>query len=152
MLSTAAARGATVASVHPLKTFADASAAVLTFNGSRCAAEGDAAALSVLQPAFERIGAQVFAINALAKTLYHAASVMMCNYLTALLETGARSFEAAGLPRDEAMRMVEPLVRETLAFHAPTVRPCASPHHVASRRLRNYALPSPAAPSGSYTS
>jgi predicted short-subunit dehydrogenase-like oxidoreductase (DUF2520 family) len=114
VLSTAAARGATVASVHPLKTFADASAAVLTFNGSRCAAEGDAAALSVLQPAFERIGAQVFAINAPAKTLYHAASVMMCNYLTALLETGARSFEAAGLPRDEAMRMVEPLVRETL--------------------------------------
>lgn len=114
VLSTAAARGATVASVHPLKTFADAGAAVLTFNGSRCAAEGDAAALSVLQPAFERIGAQVFAINAPAKTLYHAASVMMCNYLTALLETGARSFEAAGLPRDEAMRMVEPLVRETL--------------------------------------
>ena len=114
VLSAAVARGAAVASVHPLKTFADVSAAILTFNGSRCAAEGDAAALSVLQPAFERIGAQVFAINAPAKTLYHAASVIMCNYLTALLETGARSFEAAGLPRDEAMRMVEPLVRETL--------------------------------------
>ena len=114
VLSAAAARGAAVASVHPLKTFADVSAAVLTFNGSRCAAEGDAAALSVLQPAFERIGAQVFAINASKKTLYHAASVIMCNYLTALLETGARSFEAAGLPRAEAMRMVEPLVRETL--------------------------------------
>ena len=100
--------------MHPLKTFADVSAAVLTFNGSRCAAEGDTAALSVLQPAFERIGAQVFAINAPKKTLYHAASVIMCNYLTALLETGARSFEAAGLPRDDVMRMVEPLVRETL--------------------------------------
>ncbi len=114
VLSAAVARGAAVASVHPLKTFADVSAAVLTFNGSRCAAEGDTAALSVLQPAFERIGAQVFAINAPKKTLYHAASVIMCNYLTALLETGARSFEAAGLPRDDVMRMVEPLVRETL--------------------------------------
>ena len=114
VLSAAAARGALPASVHPLKTFADAGAAVLSFAGSFCAAEGEAAALSALQPAFERIGAQLFALNAAAKTLYHAASVIMCNYLTALLETGARSFEAAGLPRNDAMRMVEPLVRQTL--------------------------------------
>lgn len=113
-LSAAAARGAIVASVHPLKTFADAAMAVRTFAGTNCAAEGDACALSELTPAFERIGARVFQIDARAKTLYHAASVLVCNDLTALLETGARTFEAAGLQRADALRMVEPLVRETL--------------------------------------
>lgn len=114
VLSAAAARGALIASVHPLKTFADAAIAVRTFSGTHCAAEGDAAALSALKPAYERIGARVFQIDARAKTLYHAASVLVCNDLTALLETGARTFEAAGLPRADALRMVEPLVRETL--------------------------------------
>jgi len=114
ILDAAVARGAAVASVHPLKTFADAAAAAKTFAGTSCAVEGEAAALSVLKPAFERIGANLFQIDASAKTLYHAASVLVCNDLTALLETGARCFEAAGLPRANAMRMVEPLVRETL--------------------------------------
>jgi len=114
VLSAVAARGARVASVHPLKTFADAAGAVQTFAGTHCAAEGDAHALSVLQPAFEGIGARVFQIDARAKTLYHAASVLVCNDLTALLEAGARTFAAAGLPRADALHMVEPLVRETL--------------------------------------
>ena len=114
ILDAAVARGAAVASVHPLKTFADAAAAAKTFAGTSCAVEGEAAALSVLKPAFERIGANLFQIDASAKTLYHAASVLVCNDLTALLESGARCFEAAGLPRADAMRMVEPLVRETL--------------------------------------
>ncbi len=114
ILAAAVARGAAVASVHPLKTFADAAAAAKTFAGTSCAVEGETAALSVLKPAFERIGANLFQIDASAKTLYHAASVLVCNDLTALLETGARCFEAAGLSRADAMRMVEPLVRETL--------------------------------------
>ena len=114
ILAAAVARGAAVASVHPLKTFADAAAAAQTFAGTSCAVEGEAAALSVLKPAFERIGANLFQIDASAKTLYHAASVLVCNDLTALLEAGARCFEAAGLPRADAMRMVEPLVRQTL--------------------------------------
>ena len=114
VLATATARGASTASVHPLKTFADTAIAIQTFSGTNCAAEGDVAALSVLKPAFERIGANLFQIDASVKTLYHAASVLVCNDLTALLESGARCFEAAGMPRADAMRMVEPLVRETL--------------------------------------
>jgi predicted short-subunit dehydrogenase-like oxidoreductase (DUF2520 family) len=114
VLAAAAARGAMTASVHPLKTFAEPASAVQTFSGTSCAAEGDAAALAVLTPAFERIGAQVFALDPAAKTLYHAASVLVCNDLTALLEAGARVFAAAGIPRVDALRRIEPLVRETL--------------------------------------
>ena len=113
-LAAASARGAVVASVHPLKSFADSAVAARTFEGTYCAAEGDAAALAVLRPAFERIGARVSEIDAAFKTVYHAASVIVCNYLAALLETGIRSYEKSGFKRDDALRMMEPLVRETV--------------------------------------
>lgn len=113
-LAAAAACGAAVASLHPLKTFAEPATAVRTFAGTACAAEGDAAALALLELAFESLGARVFRIERAAKTLYHAASVLVCNDLTALLEAGLRAYAAAGIARAEALRMMEPLVRETL--------------------------------------
>jgi predicted short-subunit dehydrogenase-like oxidoreductase (DUF2520 family) len=113
-LAAAAALGAGVASVHPLKTFADPGEAVRTFEGTHCAAEGSSDALEVLAPAFECIGGRVSRIDASAKTLYHAASVIVCNYLTALIEAGLRCYERAGIPRETATTMIEPIVRQTV--------------------------------------
>lgn len=110
----ASAVGAHVASVHPLKTFAEARDAVRTFAGTYCAAEGDAAALEVLNAAFERIGGRVLTLDARFKTLYHAASVIVCNYLTALIEAGLQCYGKAGLAREAASAMIEPIVRETV--------------------------------------
>ena len=128
-LAPAAARGAVVASVHPLKSFADPASAAQTFGGTHCAAEGDAAALAVLRPAFERIGGIVSEIDPGFKTVYHAASVIVCNYLTALLETGLRCYEKSGFERGTALRMMEPLVRETLdnVFKLGTVQALTGP-------------------------
>ena len=128
-LAAARACGATIASVHPLKSFADPAAATQNFSGTWCAAEGDAAALAVLRPAFERIGASVREIDAGAKMFYHAASVFASNYLTALLEAGARCHERAGSSREDALRMMEPLVRETLdnVFKLGTVQALTGP-------------------------
>jgi predicted short-subunit dehydrogenase-like oxidoreductase (DUF2520 family) len=128
-LAPAAARGASVASVHPLKSFADPAIAARTFGGTYCAAEGDAAALEVLRPAFEDIGGIVSDIDPGFKTIYHAASVIVCNYLTALLEAGLRCYEKSGFERDTALRMMEPLVRETLdnVFNLGTVQALTGP-------------------------
>jgi predicted short-subunit dehydrogenase-like oxidoreductase (DUF2520 family) len=106
--------GTSVASIHPLKSFAEPAEAVRTFAGTPCAAEGDHAALQVLVPAFERIGGRVSEIDPRFKTVYHAASVIVCNYLAALLETGLRCYEKAALDRATATHMIEPIVRETL--------------------------------------
>jgi predicted short-subunit dehydrogenase-like oxidoreductase (DUF2520 family) len=129
ILAPLAAAGAQVASVHPLKSFADPAAAVKSFAGTWCTAEGDAAALAVLKPLFEGLGAQVATIDASGKTLYHAASVLVCNDLTALMEAGLRLYEKAGLDRATAQRMMEPLVRETLdnVFVLGTVRALTGP-------------------------
>jgi len=114
VLAPATGHGAYVASVHPLKTFVDPAISITTFAGTNCAAEGDATALALLKPAFESIGANVFEIEPSAKTLYHAASVIVCNYLTALIEGGAKTYGHAGIKRANAMRIMEPLVRETI--------------------------------------
>jgi predicted short-subunit dehydrogenase-like oxidoreductase (DUF2520 family) len=135
-------RGVLVASAHPLKSFADPAEALRTFAGTYCAAEGDAAALAVLKPAFEQIGARVTTIDPQFKTVYHAASVMVCNYLTALMEAGLQCYEKAGLPRDTAAAMMEPLVRETVdnVFKLGTVNALTGPiargdHAVVTRQL-----------------
>lgn len=128
-LGAAATCGACVASVHPLKTFADPADAVSTFSGTHCAAEGDAPALAVLEPAFVAIGGQVAMIDPQFKTAYHAASVIVCNDLTALMEAGLRCYEKAGLDRGRARAMMEPLVRETLdnVFRKGTVAALTGP-------------------------
>jgi predicted short-subunit dehydrogenase-like oxidoreductase (DUF2520 family) len=121
--------GIGVASVHPLKSFADPDLAAQTFAGTYCAAEGDATALAVLKPAFEAGGARISEIDPQFKTIYHAASVIVCNYLAALIETGLRGYEKSGFTRDEALRMSEPLVRETLdnVFRLGTVQALTGP-------------------------
>jgi len=131
-----------VASVHPLKSFADAGDAVRTFAGTYCAAEGEPAALVLLKPAFEQIGARVTEIDPQFKTIYHSASVIVCNYLTALMEAGLQCYEKAGLPRASASAMMEPLVRETVdnLFKLGTVKALTGPiargdHTVVARQL-----------------
>jgi predicted short-subunit dehydrogenase-like oxidoreductase (DUF2520 family) len=141
-LASAGRCGAAVASAHPLKSFAQPSDAVRTFAGTYCAVEGDAAALALLREAFERIGAHVSAIAPRHKTLYHAASVIACNDLVALLEAALRCYEQATIPRATALRMMEPLVRETVAnvFQLGTAHALTGPiargdHAVVARQL-----------------
>jgi len=113
-LAPAREKGARVASVHPIKTFTDAEAAVQSFPGTFCAAEGDREALRVLKPAFEKIGAKVFDVAPGAKPVYHAGGVFACNYLVALIEAALRAHEKAGIPRAASLKALEPMVRETV--------------------------------------
>jgi len=129
LLAPLRAAGAAVASVHPLKSFADPAAAAASFAGTWCTTEGDAEALQCLQPLFKRLGARVARMDAAGKTLYHAAAVLMCNDLVALMEAGLRSAEAAGLAREAALAMFGPLVRETLdnVFRIGSLRALTGP-------------------------
>ncbi len=113
-LGPARGQGARIASVHPIKTFTDAEAAVQSFPGTFCAAEGDREALRVLRPAFEKIGAKVFDIAPDSKPVYHAGGVFACNYLVALIEAALRAHEKAGIPRAASLKALEPMVRETV--------------------------------------
>ncbi|WP_137172620.1 Rossmann-like and DUF2520 domain-containing protein [Massilia sp. HP4] len=108
-------RGALVASVHPIRSFADPDAVALDFTGTYCGTEGDAAALARLTPAFEAIGARPVPIDAAAKTVYHAAAVFASNYLTTVLDAALRAYQAAGVPEHVARELARPLASETMA-------------------------------------
>ncbi len=121
--------GAEVASVHPVKSFADPSAAVAGFAGTWCGLEGDSPAVELLSEAFGAIGGRIFAVDTGFKTIYHAGSVLVCNYLTALLELGVRSYAKGGLSEETALQVMEPLVRGTLdnIFRVGTVQALTGP-------------------------
>jgi predicted short-subunit dehydrogenase-like oxidoreductase (DUF2520 family) len=109
------AAGAHVASVHPVRSFADPATVAAHFDGTFCGVEGDEAALALLLPAFEAIGARPVRIDAAAKTVYHAASVFASNYLVTVLDAALRAYQAAGIPREVALELARPLAGESLA-------------------------------------
>jgi predicted short-subunit dehydrogenase-like oxidoreductase (DUF2520 family) len=113
-LQAAAAKGALTASVHPVRSFADPASVARGFAGTWCGVEGDARALALLEPALAAIGARPVAIDAAAKTVYHAASVFASNYLVTVLDAALRAYQAAGIPEDVARELARPLASETL--------------------------------------
>jgi predicted short-subunit dehydrogenase-like oxidoreductase (DUF2520 family) len=106
--------GAVIASVHPIRSFADPAHATAVFAGTFCGIEGDPVALALLDDAFAAIGARTVPIDAEFKTLYHAAAVFASNYLVTLLDIAAQAYEKAGIPREVALQLMEPLARGTM--------------------------------------
>ena len=122
-------QGGEIASLHPVKSFADPAASVATFAGTWCGVEGDASAVAVLSAAAVSIGGRVFSVDPAFKSVYHAGAVLSCNYLTALLEVGVRAYVKGGLSRETALQVMEPLVRGTLdnVFRAGTAQALTGP-------------------------
>ena len=106
------ARGASVASVHPLMTFVRGSNPPL--RGVPFAIEGDAVAVRVARKIVRDLGGRAFAIRKSDKTAYHAWGTFASPLLTALLATTERVAEAAGVSRREAARRMMPILRQTL--------------------------------------
>jgi predicted short-subunit dehydrogenase-like oxidoreductase (DUF2520 family) len=117
-LSASALRAATqcgtaVASVHPIRSFARPEQLVHDFAGTYCGAEGDRRALDILGEGFAAIGAKLVAIDSGHKILYHAAAVFASNYLVTLLDVAQQAYVEAGIAPAVALKLMEPLVRET---------------------------------------
>ena len=114
-LSRSMLTGASVASIHPVFTFADPVEAADRFCGVPCFIEGDEVARAILTAAFEKIGCRVFPIDPSCKPLYHAASVFASNYLLALLSVSERLLITAGVPPGEALAVTRSLVESTVS-------------------------------------
>jgi predicted short-subunit dehydrogenase-like oxidoreductase (DUF2520 family) len=113
-LHAARAAGACVASVHPIRSFADAGAVAAGFAGTFCGVEGDQQALEVLLPALAAIGARAVQIDPAAKTVYHAAAVFASNYLVTVIDAALRAYQAAGIPEAVARELARPLALESM--------------------------------------
>lgn len=113
-LKPAIQQGASVASIHPIRSFASPELVVQNFSGTYCGVEGDPRALAVLSDAYTAIGAQLVPINAEQKILYHAAAVFASNYLVTLLDVAQNMFVQSGVEHDVALKLMAPLMRETM--------------------------------------
>ena len=114
-LQAAVEYGAGVASIHPIRSFADPQQVANHFSGTWCGSEGDDAALAILGPAFSAIGAQLVSIQREQKILYHAAAVFASNYLVTLVDVAQQTYIAAGIPSELALKLIEPLLCESAA-------------------------------------
>jgi predicted short-subunit dehydrogenase-like oxidoreductase (DUF2520 family) len=114
ILHMASKQGAAIASVHPIRSFAQQELATHDFAGTFCGIEGDAAAVEVLQCGFAAIGARLVPVDAEFKSVYHAAAVFASNYLVTLLDVALQAYKRAGIPQQMAMELMEPLVRGTV--------------------------------------
>lgn len=113
-LAAARAAGAHVASMHPIRSFADAEAVAAGFAGTFCGVEGDRQALDLLLPALAAIGARAVQIDPAAKTVYHAAAVFASNYLVTVIDAALRAYQAAGIPEAVARELARPLALESM--------------------------------------
>jgi len=105
---------ASVASIHPICSFATPQQAVESFEGTYCGVEGDSLALELLKPLFTKIGAKCIDIDASQKTIYHAGAVFASNFIPLLIESAIQCYLKAGISRKDAMNLVEPLAKNTL--------------------------------------
>lgn len=110
VLSLLSEQGARVASAHPIKSFSDSSIDVANFAGIYCTLEGDKNACQILATEFRALGAHIMMINAEQKLLYHAATVMACNYQVCLIEIALKTFQSIGIDEVNALNLLQPLV------------------------------------------
>ena len=109
-------RGAAVASVHPLMTFVHAS--IPSMKGVPLSLEGDAKGVRVARQIARDLKAEAFSISKSKKSTYHAWGGFASPLLIALLVTGEKVAQAAGLTSADARRKMLPILRQTLANYA----------------------------------
>ncbi len=115
LLEGARREGAHVASIHPLQSFPDIETAVKNIPGSTFGVTADAEIEGWCVELVKNLGGVPFTVSDADKPLYHAAASMACNYLVTLMHMALETYRSMGLPRDEAMKAVRPLVTATLS-------------------------------------
>ncbi len=106
------AKGARVASVHPMMTFVRGE--VPQMAGVAFALEGDAAAVRTAKAIVEELGGNPFAIRKANKALYHIFGSFASPLVIALLATMEEVALAAGIRQQDIKPVVIPLLWQTL--------------------------------------
>lgn len=110
VLATATQRGASVGCLHPLQTFPSRTPEPARFEGIHCGVEGAGSAGSRLEQFVNDLGAKPFRLEGVDRATYHAAAVMVSNFVVALASAGGRLWELAGLDPLEGREALAPLM------------------------------------------
>ncbi len=114
LLSPARAAGAYVGVFHPLQTFASIREARENLPGSTFAIEAGEPLLEILKTMAVTLGGRWIVVGADDKVLYHVAAVMASNYLVTLVKLATDLWQTFGIPREQAIEALLPLIKGTV--------------------------------------
>jgi len=114
VLTPAGMAGAEVGSFHPLQTFASLQRAIENLPGSTFALEAEGELLAILQKMATDLDGKWIKLGAGDKAAYHAAAVMTSNYLVTLMKLATDLWESFGVPREQAIKALMPLLKGTV--------------------------------------
>jgi len=114
ILETAAKSGAHACCLHPLQTFASIEEAIQNISGSTFALEGDEAGLAAAREMAQALEGNAILLKPGDKVKYHIAAVTLSNYLVALMKTSADLWQSFGIPQEEAVKALLPLLKGTV--------------------------------------
>jgi predicted short-subunit dehydrogenase-like oxidoreductase (DUF2520 family) len=106
--------GAQVGSFHPLQTFASIQKAIENLPGSTFALEAEGELLDILRAMAVALEGHWIKLGAGDKAAYHTAAVMTSNYLVTLVKLATDLWGSFGVPREEAVKALLPLLKGTL--------------------------------------
>jgi predicted short-subunit dehydrogenase-like oxidoreductase (DUF2520 family) len=99
-----------VGTLHPLVSFADVRVAVEGLHEVAFGIEGDAPARALAERVVRALGARAVILEAQNLALYHAGAVMASNYVVALADAARALLVKAGVPADQALPVLIPLL------------------------------------------
>lgn len=106
--------GANVGSMHPLVSISEPHLGVERFEGAYFCLEGDTPAVRIAEGLVATLGGSSFTVPADKKPLYHAAAVMSCGHLVALIDAAIEMLASCGPEPDEAKKILLPLISSTV--------------------------------------
>ncbi len=120
VLAQAGEQGSLYGSFHPLLSIsrsrpASADEALARLAGCTFAIEASASLAGVLEEMAHRLGAHAIFLKEQDRVPYHLAAVLTSNYTVSLLATATDLWARFGVPREEALAALLPLLRSTLA-------------------------------------
>lgn len=115
ILESARKSGAKIGVIHPLQTFASTRQAIKNIPGSTFALEAEEPLLSTLKEMATALDAHWIELKASDKVIYHAAAVIVCNYMVTLLKLATDLWQTFGVPPSQATQALLPLLRGTIS-------------------------------------
>ncbi|MBI2305441.1 MAG: DUF2520 domain-containing protein [Chloroflexi bacterium] len=114
ILDPARERGAQVGVFHPLQTLASLEEALENLPGSTFSIEAQGSLLESLKEMATALEGRWIVLRAEDRVLYHAAAVIVCNYLVTLMKMATDLWQFFGVSPQEATSALLPLVRGTV--------------------------------------
>ena len=108
------ARGALIASFHPVQSFSQKKTGPEHFKNIYFGLEGNGKALASARKLVHQLGGRPIILKPEDKALYHAACSIASNFLVVLLDMAVSLLKQIGLREEKAFQAILPLVQGTL--------------------------------------